>query len=317
MILLQVLHILAALIHGISCALSIWLHTDTINGQITLPHHTYMADPTTSLNQYIVNATVSHEQVLYTNPMVWIAGNEGLTFFSHLIALGLIYLNPAKLDDVEGMRRTIEYAFTAGILQVALVLGVGSIALYDVFWLLGVNIAIQLLGWLADQHKEVENLRGWLLGIAFGLLCLEIFYVIMQSVNLNGIDSGPYIAMGVAYGIFYILFGVVKLVPAWERDQNEIYVLMSVTSKVALSWILIGNTFEGLKELGVKSEPFDHTFHDWRLIQIIISSICGVILVGGIIAITMRKDEEDGKTGFLRRPRNVRKVYTYTEITSF
>ncbi len=312
--LLQILHILAALIHGISCSLSIWLHTDTINGQITLPHHTYMADPTASLKQYIVNATVTHEKVLYTNPMVWIAGNEGITFFSHLLALGLMFLNPEMLNVFEKRRRTIEYAFTAGILQVALVLGVGSIALYDVLWLLGVNIAIQLLGWLADQHKDVKNLRGWLLGIAFGLLSLEIFYVIMQSVNLNGIDSGPYVAMGVAYGVFYVLFGVVKLVPAWERDQNEIYVLMSVTSKVALSWILIGNTFEGLKELGVKSAPFDHTWHDWRLIQIIISSTCGVILVGGIIAITMRKDEEEGSSSSMFK-RKQRRDYKYTEIT--
>lgn len=314
--LLQILHILAALIHGISCSLSIWLHTDTVDGQVTLPHHTYMADPTASLKQYIVNATVTHEKVLYTNPMVWIAGNEGITFFSHLLALGLMFLDPSKLDIFERRRRTIEYAFTAGILQVALVLGVGSIALYDVLWLLGVNIAIQLLGWLADQHKDVQNLRGWLLGIAFGLLSLEIFYVIMQSVNLNGIDSGPYVAMGVAYGVFYILFGVVKLIPAWERDQNEIYVLMSVTSKVALSWILIGNTFEGLKELGVKSAPFDHTWIDWRLIQIIISSTCGVILVGGIIAITMRKDEDEGSKGssWFRR---ARKNYKYTQITSF
>ena len=127
--------------------------------------------------------------------------------------------------------------------------------------------------------------------------------------------------MGVAYGVFYILFGVVKLIPAWERDQNEIYVLMSVTSKVALSWILIGNTFEGLKELGVKSEPFDHTWIDWRLIQIIISSTCGVILVGGIIAITMRKNEnilssdDSVNQGFNGRER--RTNYKYTEITSF
>ena len=318
--LLQILHILAALIHGISCSLSIWLHTDTIDGQVTLPHHTYMEDPTASLKQYIVNATVTHEKVLYTNPMVWIAGNEGITFFSHLLALGLMFLDPSKLDIFERRRRTIEYAFTAGILQVALVLGVGSIALYDVLWLLGVNIAIQLLGWLADDPRGKE-LRNWLLGIAFGLLSIEIFYVIMQSVNLNGIDSGPYVAMGVAYGVFYILFGVVKLIPAWERDQNEIYVLMSVTSKVALSWILIGNTFEGLKELGVKSEPFDHTWIDWRLIQIIISSTCGVILVGGIIAITMRKNEnilssdDSVNQGFNGRER--RTNYKYTEITSF
>lgn len=316
MILLQALHILAALIHGTSCVLSIWLHTDTVTGKITLPHHTYHADSTASLKHLIVNETLSHETVLYTNPMVWVAGNEGLTFFSHIIALGLMFLNPAMLDVFERRRRTVEYCFTAGILQVALVLGVGSITLCDVIWLIGVNIAIQLLGWLADEHEEV---RGWLLGIAFGLLSLEIFYVVLQSVNLNNIEAGPYIAMGVAYGIFYILFGVVKLIPAWEKDQNEIYVLMSVTSKVALSWILIGNTFEGLKELGVKSEPFDHTFHDWRLIQIIISAVCGVILIGGITIITRRNGANNSRSDTVEgnQMRQMRKKFNYKEVTHF
>ena len=313
--LLQLLHILAALIHGISCSLSIWLHTDTINGQITLPHHTYMADPTASVKEHILNATLSHESVLYTNPMVWIAGNEGLTFFSHLIALGLMFLNADMLDVFERRRRTIEYSFTAGILQVALVLGIGPIALYDVFWLLGVNVAIQLLGWLGDK-PEGKDIKDWLYGIAFGLLSLEIFYVISQSTNLEGIDSTPYILMGVAYGIFYVLFGVVKLIPQWKRDENEIYILMSVSSKVALSWILIGNTFQGLKELGVKSEPFDHTYHDWRMIQYIVSGVCFLLLVGGIVAITMRKDEDVSSSQIDRR--STRNDFKYSKIvTSF
>lgn len=274
---LQTLHIIAACIHAISCGFSIWLHTDSVSSAITLPHHTYMITPKG------VNATLTHVPVLYTNPMVWIAGNEGLTLFSHLIALVAMGLfDDKKIDLFERRRRTIEYSLTAGILQVALCLGIGSIALYDVFWLLGVNVAIQLLGWLGDDANE----RNWFYGIGFGLLSLEIFFVISQSVNLHGIDSGPYVFMGIAYGVFYLLFGAVKIIPLWRKNENKIYIIMSVTSKVALSWILIGNTFQGFKELGVKTQPFDYTMHDWRLIQIIISVLCGIILFGGIYVVT-------------------------------
>lgn len=311
--LLQILHIIAACIHGVSCALSIWLHTDTITGKITLPHHTYMSDPSASLKHLIVNETLTHEPVLYTNPMVWVAGNEGITFLSHLLALGLMS-QARDLDKFERGRRTIEYSFTAGILQVALVLGVGTITLYDVFWLLGVNVAIQVLGWLADETSDLK-IRDWLNGIAFGLLSLEILFVILQSVNLKGIDSLPYILMGIAYGVFYILFGIVKLIPAWRRDENEIYILMSVTSKVALSWILIGNTFEGLKELNVESEPFDHTWIDWRMIQWIVSGACGLFLIVGILAITQRKDSAGIVNDFdFQISRSVRKDFNYKKV---
>ena len=94
---------------------------------------------------------------------------------------------------------------------------------------------------------------------------------------------------------------------------------MSVTSKVALSWILIGNTFEGLKELGVKSEPFDHTFHDWRLIQIIISAVCGVILIGGITIITRRNGANNSRSDTVEgnQMRQMRKKFNYKEVTHF
>ena len=72
----------------------------------------------------------------------------------------------------------------------------------------------------------------------------------------------------------------------WKDHEKEIYILMSVSSKVALSWILIGNTYAGLQELDVKSEPLDHTGLDWRGIQIGISVICALTLTIGIYLIT-------------------------------
>ena len=284
MTILYNLHIAAAMIHAISCIFAIIVHTDTINGVLTLPHHKYMADNNAVIREHVVNATVTHEAVIYTHPMVWIAANEGFTFFSHCIALCFLRkrLSDLELNEMELSRRTVEYMFTAGILQVALVLGIGKVALYDVFMLLLVNVVIQGLGWIADQRDLPERLKPFLYAAAFTLLAVEIQYVIFQTTNIEGIEVGPYVFMGVFYGIFYLLFGVVKLVERWKKNENEIYILMSVTSKVALSWILIGNTYAGLSELGVKSEPNDFTDLDWRAIQVIISVVCALVLAIGI-----------------------------------
>ena len=63
---------------------------------------------------------------------------------------------------------------------------------------------------------------------------------------------------------------------------------MSVSSKVALSWILIGNTYQGLRELKVDSAPLDHTDLDWGVVQYIITFVCALILVIGIPIIINR-----------------------------
>lgn len=295
--LLHNLHIAAAVIHLVSSIFATYVHTDTITGVLTLPRHTYMADPTATEKSLIVNATLVHENVIYTNPFVWIACNEALTFFSHLFALSQLYNKDINVERFERNRRTVEYMVTAGILQVALVLGIGSIALYDMFMLLIVNVVLQGLGWIYDQDDLPNRLKNYVLIAAFTLLAVEIQYVIFQTTNLEGIEVGPYIVMGVFYAIFYLLFGIVKIVPLWKAHEKEIYILMSVSSKVALSWILIGNSYAGLKELNVHSEPIDHTALDWRALQIAISIVCALILVVGIILITRMPISENKRKG--------------------
>ena len=332
--LLYNLHIGAASIHLLSCIFAIIVHTDTITGKLTLPHHKYMSDPTATVRGLIVNSTLTHEVVLYTNPMIWIAANEALTFFSHVIALvTLKNLQECTIPVFERNRRTVEYMLTAGILQVALCLGTGAIALYDMFMLLIVNGVLQGLGWIYDQEDLPKRLKGYILTAAFTLLVVEIQYVIFQTTNLEGIGVTPYILMGVFYAIFYLMFGIVKLVPEWKEHEKEIYILMSVSSKVALSWILIGNTYEGLKELGVTSEPLDHTGLDWRGIQIGISVVCAVVLSVGIYLIT-RTNTKERQTRFimvhlsevekgrkepmrLNNGRNERRVHTRSKTSGF
>jgi hypothetical protein len=248
--LLLYLHIAAACIHLISCVLSVVVHVD-VHSDITLPTHKYFTDP--------IRTETHYDTILEQNPLVWVSANEALTLFSHLIAI--FYLSrDEKMRSMESLRRTVEYSFTAGILQVALVLSAASMSLYDMFFLLMINVALQMIGYLLDKKDN----RPMLLTIGFLLLATEIQYVLLNSLRLEGITLDYFVVMGVFYALFYIGFGVVKI---FQSDyQDELYILMSVTSKVTLSWILIGNIFVGFEELDTKTDP-DFSDLDWRAIQ--------------------------------------------------
>lgn len=270
--LLLYLHIAAACIHFISCVLSVVVHVD-VHSDITLPTHKYFTNP--------IRTETHYDTILEQNPMVWVSANEALTLFSHLIAI--FYLSKdEKLRSFESLRRTIEYSFTAGILQVALVLSAASMSLYDMFFLLMINVALQMVGYLLDKKDN----RPMLLTIGFLLLATEIQYVLLNSLRLEGITLDYFIVMGVFYALFYIGFGVVKI---FQSDyQDEIYILMSVTSKLTLSWILIGNMFVGFTELDTKTDP-DFTDLDWRAIQWSVTILSVVGLGVGIPLILLNK----------------------------
>ena len=268
--LLRNLHIGAAAIHIISCVLSVVLHVNYMT-DLTLPKHTYVRDNITG-----IDTLTTHEKVLEQNAMVWISSNEAFTFFSHLIAVFYLSRDPSS-RKYESLRRAVEYSLTAGILQVALVMGTGDVSVHDVIFLLMINGVLQVIGYVIDRLKDKPTERMILLASGFVLLASEIQYVLLSSLRLEGIKLDYFIVMGVFYALFYISFGVVKLFPTDKED--EIYILMSVTSKVTLSWLLIGNVFEGLKELGETTDP-DFTTFDWRALQwgVILLSVLGLAI---------------------------------------
>ena len=251
---------------------SVHLHVD-VHSDITLPTHKYFTDP--------IRTETHYDKILEQNPLIWVSANEALTLFSHLIAI--FYLSrDEKMRSMESLRRTIEYSFTAGILQVALVLSAASMSLYDMFFLLMINVALQMVGYLLDKKDN----RPMLLTIGFLLLATEIQYVLLNSLRLEGITLDYFIVMGVFYALFYIGFGVVKI---FQSDyQDELYILMSVTSKVTLSWILIGNIFVGFEELDTKTDP-DFSDLDWRAIQWSVTLLSVIGLGVGIPLILLNR----------------------------
>ncbi len=276
--LLLYLHVAAACLHIVSCVMSIVLHTDSVGSGITLASHEYHVDP--------VSTTTTYETLIEQSPMVWISGNEALTFFSHLIAVFYLARDP-EMKKFESLRRTIEYSFTAGILQVALVLSTGSITLPDMLFILMINGVLQFM--ILGMNKDNRTL---LMTCGFVLLAAQMQFVILNSMRLSGISLGYFILTGVMYALFYIGFGVLKWFESVHED--EIYVLMSVSSKLSLSWLLIGNVFEGFKELGETTNP-DFTDLDWRAIQWIVVIFSLLVLVIGIPLIVNR--DTNGATG--------------------
>jgi hypothetical protein len=239
----------------------------------------------------MVTSTI-HESILKQSALAWITANEALTFFSHLIAVAYLRCYKDEATKFEPLRRTMEYSLTAGILQVALVLGVGSVSLYGILFLLIANVVLQAIGYAIDAIDGSVR-KGLLYTTAFVLLSVQILYVLANGSYLSGPDTTWYTAMNVIYAVFYVGFGIVKFI---DKRQNEIYILMSVTSKISLSWLLIGNIFQSFRDLGAKTDP-DFTDFDWRAFQVVTAAVTGVGLVLGFVLLMRMKDEGGGAAG--------------------
>ena len=144
----------------------------------------------------------------------------------------------------------------------------------------------------------------WNYVMAFTLLCVEIVYVFIHCFSIEKPESFNttfFYIMGIIYAILYLMFGVVKLFYEDDEKANKIYVALSVTTKVILSWVLIGNTHYGFMELfdapypaGVQSEL------EWPVLMWSVIGVFGVILVGLTIYINGEKGFDYKRLGGAR-----------------
>ena len=239
------LHIAAFLIHAISSVLTFVFATNTGTRKILLEE--FVFEGNTTRTDYV---QIGDSQ----DPINWLHINEILTALSHLYAI-VIYRNEVEYDsdvnEKESWRRTVEYTFTAGILQVALLLGSGDVFIHDLLFVLGINALLQFVGYVIDQHDEDDTNIMKYYALGFGLLILELVYVVMHTVSIKMIDSkiedifGFLVLIGIFYFIFYVSFGILKLVGTDDEDVSRKYIILSVTTKISLSWMLIGNVYLG------------------------------------------------------------------------
>ena len=297
--LLYNLHIAAFIIHLVSFALSLFTHISEADVDVLITKHIY------EQNKLSITTTQAISSI---NANAWVSVNEALTAFSHAIAIYLLYgKQPGKeINDLEHGRRTIEYTFTAGILAVALVANVGAVFLQDILFLLGINVIIQGLGHIINYEDDKNEINLMYSG-AFLLLALEIAYILIQTLSIDYPEQFNmifYQIMGVIFGILYISFGLVKWLVKSRDIQDEMYVIMSVTTKVVLSWVIISNTHQGFIDLFDSATlPPDVIEMDWRSIQTALTVILLLGMSGGLVYVSTRdrKSEEPPQAAFSKR----------------
>ena len=291
------LHVAAFLIHTVSCILSINFHISNSDVQVLRPLHIFKQ------NQPVHTTT---EHLTDINPISIISWNEGLTAFSHAIAIYYLYFldlgygkkRIERTNSLELNRRTWEYCVTAFLLQVALVAHVGDIFIQDIVFLLIINVVIQLLGVSIDMTRQlsgdIEYGVFWYFVMAFMLLLAEIIYVLEHCLNIEyPHDATLFYVSGTIYGVLYVSFGLVKLWITDETKANEVYVALSVTTKVVLSWIIIANSHYGFSQLFDSDKmPSDVVEADWESIVFVGSTIL-ILSSMALTYIIVNRDEKD------------------------
>lgn len=216
--------------------------------------------------------------------------NEIITAISHLIGVVgfFLYTNAMMADGrhLESVRRYIEYAVTAGLLEVALLVGMGSKSFYQVLFILLTNVAIQLMGYMSERTQDRMRQIYYSIG-GFVLLAPSLIIIVWNATLVTGMERVEELAY--TYMALYILFGLHNLfdhiLAVWRNaiDRDTGYTILSIATKIGLSWMLIAITFKTYKDAGVVLEP--EVDLDFEMLQDALRySIIGFVVVG--LAIT-------------------------------
>ena len=256
-------HLLATFLHTISTALS-FSHDSEHFKTRNIYARGYEYDVTdTGVTTSSKDVNIGEKQ----NFMTWLSVNELLTALSHALAV-LVLLNKRgqfKYDTfdykgihvIELLRRTLEYCATAAIIQVAFVLSAADMALTDIIFIFVLNVATQLIGYIIDDRKDMVS-DGLNFLVGFLLLTGQLIYVYMLSTQVQFSktleDDKFFITFAsIFFVIFYVSFGLLKLLcyvnNIKQVIEDQLYVVLSVSAKLSLTWILIGNIFTGYYRL--------------------------------------------------------------------
>lgn len=231
-------HLLAALVHAVSFTLLLQLQVDGQQTyQLSIPYAEHSGSDGISTSYLHYN--VFGEFTLLSLLLV----NEAITAVSHLsgvLGFGL-YKRQMIEDDrhLEVIRRYVEYAITAALLEVVLYVLIGGRDFNLLFAIVVTNVIIQVLGYVLERTTNVQrqvylNLSG------FALLLVPIVSFLTAGALTEG-----FLALSVYYTIFYALFGVHSLLyilsTAWREfiDKDAGYIVLGIFTKEILTWMAI------------------------------------------------------------------------------
>ena len=271
-------HLLAFLLHSISAILAflsqpesglelgkLVVHKVDFNTSAALETTTTTVAPERRLLSTSQTLTVTQsDHIVFDNINIvgLIFTNEVITAVSHLIGvIGFFLYTSSMMADgrhLESVRRYIEYAVTAGLLEVALLVGMGSKSFYQVLFILLTNVAIQLMGYMSERTQDRMRQIYYSIG-GFVLLAPSLIIIVWNATLVTGMERVEELAY--TYLALYVLFGLHNLfdhvLAFWRNaiDRDTGYNILSIATKIGLSWMLIAITFKTYKDAGVVLEP--------------------------------------------------------------
>ena len=272
-------HLLAFLLHSVSAILAFLSQPESglqlgklvvhkVNFKALSETVTYDNSKTSSSTNMTLASNSLHIQqsdhVVFDeiNVVGLIFTNEIITAISHLIGtIGFFLYTNAMMADgrhLESVRRYIEYAVTAGLLEVALLVGMGSKSFYQVLFILLTNVAIQLMGYMSERTQDRMRQIYYSVG-GFVLLAPSIIIIVWNATLVTGMERVEELAY--FYLALYVLFGLHNLFDHmfafWRNtiDRDTGYNILSMATKIGLSWMLIAITFKTYKDANVVLEP--------------------------------------------------------------
>lgn len=282
-------HAAALLVHTISTAFA-WDITNRFE------QSSDVVVPMFSFNN--AKSVVTPDPLFKSRAISWIALNETVTALAHVVALIIFGINNKNADMYESIRRWGSYAITAGLLECAIVIGIGDTQFFGIVFLLVANIVLQSFGYLIDWEVSPSK-RTFYFIVGTLLFLAEAIYVGVLASNATGLgDTLPinFESLGIIYGLFYASFGICQVFRQFKGcvctkranprrccgtlQPDGVFVLLSITSKIVLSWSLIGIILTGYKNLGVNT-PWPDTNFEAAQYGVLIAS--GVVLISGLI----------------------------------
>ena len=269
------MHMFALFLHAASASLAFMVYTQAnLSTSLVFPKHQYVFTDK-------VEVITTFDRILTgINVPLLVFLNETLTAVSHLIAVGLwIFGWKERADSV---RRWAEYAVTAGLLESAILLGMGEFNAWVHLLVLILNVIMQWGGYIIDQHlmrNEDAIMYLFTPWEAFATIFGMVLVNMMNTQQTDGKDVVEFGVLTIFYGVSYAMFGVhhtmLALRWSWYKyNVDEIFVVLSITAKIILSWVLLSKTFIGTARLGdASNEIWGMDEGAWDIVQISVSSV--------------------------------------------
>lgn len=230
-------HLLASSVHIASFVLLLQVipQENERTYQLVIPYATYEEELGMQFLHENVFGPISIATLLLVNEII-----TALSHVSGVVGFGL-YSEQMVADGrhLEIIRRYIEYAITAAILEVVIYVLVGGRDINLLFAIVVTNIVIQLLGYMLERSPNKQ--RKIYLNVA-GFVLLLVPIVSFFTVGSLGDTFMP---LAVYYAVLYGLFGLHSLLDIvseeWRAliDKDIGFLILGVSTKEILTWMVV------------------------------------------------------------------------------